>query len=143
MATLVSQTVLNRIDPTEGFVSYVKDVKPYHTKILEVLVEYVYQENVETTVVEGQQWNLSLTRPNPEVYTTCGFGTTWDSLLVADYPTATIKQAVGDVQITAIPLVDPARPSVLTIANDPLTHSLQVNDPITFRSTGEYPGLTT
>ncbi len=142
MTTLVAQVSLNKIDPTGGFISYVQDVKPYHTKILETSIEYVYQEDIAVTVVEGQNLTVSLTRPDPQVYTTCGFGTVWDSLLVADYPVATIRQAIGNVLITTVPLVDPLQPTVLTIANDPLNYSLQVNDPITFQTTGSLPTTT-
>lgn len=139
MTTLVAQTALNAINPTEGFVSYVQDVKPYHSKILEVLIEYVYKENIVTTVTEGQNWTISLVRPDTGVTTTCGYGVIWDSLVVSDYPTVTIHQAVGDVHVTTVPLVDSLQPTVLTIANDPLNYTLQVGDPITFQTTGTLP----
>jgi hypothetical protein len=45
-----SPQMLSVIDPTEGLVQYVLAVKPYHTKILEVLVEYVYTDKVVVIV---------------------------------------------------------------------------------------------
>ena len=142
MATLNAQSIVSNINPTEGFVSYVGDIKPYHTKVLEVLIEYIYTEKIGVTVTEGDNWVIDLTRPDVGVYTTCGFGTQWDSLLVADYPIATIVQAVGDVTIPVHPLIDPGFPNVLTIANDPTNYTLVVNDPITFRTTGTLPTTT-
>ena len=40
------------IDPIQGFVDYVTEYKPYHTKIFDVLFEYVYSDNVNVTVTE-------------------------------------------------------------------------------------------
>lgn len=45
-----SPQTLSVIDPTEGLVQYVQYIKPYHTKILEVLVEYVYTDPIIITV---------------------------------------------------------------------------------------------
>ena len=52
MAIIQAQTITHAIDPTEGFISYVNEVKPYHTKILEVLVEYVHEEAISSTITE-------------------------------------------------------------------------------------------
>ena len=45
-----SPQTLSTIDPAEGLIQYVQTVKPYHTKVLEVLVEYVYTENLAVTI---------------------------------------------------------------------------------------------
>lgn len=135
MATLVAQTITNTINPTEGFVSYVKDVKPYHTKILEVLTEYVYTEEIAVTLTERDTWTIALTRPDTEIITTCGYGTIWDSLAVLDFPVVSIVEAVGELNLPVFPLVNPD-PTILIIANDPNTYSLQVNDPVTFVLSG-------
>lgn len=70
---------LFRIDPTEGFIEYVKTVKPYHTKILDVLVEYVYNERVDTLVTEHLAWTYEFRRPDTETVYTCGYGYRWDA----------------------------------------------------------------
>lgn len=43
---------LFKIDAAEGFVRYVNAVKPYHSKILDVLIEYIYKEDVRASVTE-------------------------------------------------------------------------------------------
>lgn len=40
------------IDPVEGLVNYVLEIKPYHAKLVEVLIEYIYVDCVETTITE-------------------------------------------------------------------------------------------
>ena len=69
---------LFRIDPTEGLVQYVKAVKPYHTKVLDVLVEYIYSERVSATVKDRWRWEMHLTRPKVDVEVMCGYGIVWD-----------------------------------------------------------------
>jgi hypothetical protein len=49
---------LKTIDPIQGLVDYVSDIKPYHSKIFEVLVEYVYTDMVNVTVVD--KMNMSV-----------------------------------------------------------------------------------
>lgn len=39
-------------DSIQAIVDYVLEVKPYHTKILEVDAEYVAEDPVRTTIVE-------------------------------------------------------------------------------------------
>jgi len=86
---------LFRIDPTEGLVKFVTDVKPYHTKILDVLVEYVYDEKVNVVVTDRWKWVMHLTNTGwllrdafdpltgtkhqtTDVVRACGYGLTWD-----------------------------------------------------------------
>jgi len=40
-------------DPIEGLVRYVNEIKPFHTKIVELLTEYVYSENVNVILTES------------------------------------------------------------------------------------------
>ena len=40
-------------DPIEGLVQYVKDIKPYHTKLIDVVVTYTYEERINTTVLDN------------------------------------------------------------------------------------------
>lgn len=65
MADLTS--ALFRIDPTEGLIEYVQAIKPYHTKVLEVLVEYVYTEQINATVLDRWTSRIGLARTNVDV----------------------------------------------------------------------------
>lgn len=40
------------INPTVGFEEYVKVVKPYHSKILEVEIEYTHNNSINTKIIE-------------------------------------------------------------------------------------------
>ncbi len=46
-------------DPTVGFVEYLLSTKPYHTKLLELEVEYVTAESVGVNMSERMVWSLS------------------------------------------------------------------------------------
>lgn len=82
---------LFRTDPTQGFIGYVQTVKPYHTKILESLVEYVWTEPVNVTVCERWNWEITLSRPQvPTVYD-CGFGVMFDPPLPFIHTTYYVK----------------------------------------------------
>lgn len=52
--TITSNLVnsLFKIDAAESFVRYANSVKPYHSKILDVLIEYIFSENVNVTVLD-------------------------------------------------------------------------------------------
>ena len=43
---------LRVLDPVEGLIDYINVVKPFHSKIVEVLVEYVYDQPIEVTLHE-------------------------------------------------------------------------------------------
>jgi len=43
---------IKKLDPVQGLVDYILDIKPYHTKVIEILTEYVYDEIVDVTVTE-------------------------------------------------------------------------------------------
>lgn len=51
---------IKQLDPVQGLVSYVQDIKPFHTKIVEVLVEYVYTEGVETSIGDSLEIGIGL-----------------------------------------------------------------------------------
>lgn len=62
-------------DPVQGLVDYVLDVKPYHTKILEVLLEYVYSQPVDITILERHHIKTDIARPNHKTLEyLCGVG---------------------------------------------------------------------
>jgi len=48
------------LDPVQGLIDYINDIKPYHSKIIESLVEYVGQENVDVSVLESWLLNIDL-----------------------------------------------------------------------------------
>jgi len=52
------------IDPIQGLVDYVAEIKPYHTKVVEVLIEYVHADNIDVTIDE--QLNFLLHTDAPE-----------------------------------------------------------------------------
>jgi len=39
-------------DPIDGLIRYVNEIKPFHSKIIEVLTEYVYEEDLNVTMGE-------------------------------------------------------------------------------------------
>lgn len=67
-------TTLTTRDPVQGLVDYVLDVKPFHTKILEVWVEYIYNDPINATVRDELDWEIHL---DFERMTGCGYG--WDT----------------------------------------------------------------
>jgi len=51
---------LKALDPVAGLIAYVEDIKPYHTKIIEILIEYVYNDDVHITIREEPTWQIDL-----------------------------------------------------------------------------------
>lgn len=49
-----------RTDATAGLIEYVNTIKPYHTKIMEVLAEYVFTEPVDVTILETLCWDITM-----------------------------------------------------------------------------------
>lgn len=130
---------LFRIDPTQGLVEYVTAVKPYHTKILEVLVEYVYTERVDITVGERWNWNMYFTRPDSEIIYACGYGHQWDPYGIAApeaTPTSLIVNATGKLFID---VTTAGGSSTIDIVRNISGHLLSVTDPIVFDFDGEVP----
>lgn len=54
---------LKLLDPVQGLVDFVLDIKPYHTKIVEVLIEYVYNEFVDVTILDDLHTKIDLFYP--------------------------------------------------------------------------------
>ena len=48
------------LDPVTGLLDYVQNVKPYHTKVVEVLVEYVFNVNVDVTILDNFHLHVEL-----------------------------------------------------------------------------------
>lgn len=66
MSTITTAPGLLSIDPIQGLVDYVLDIKPFHTKIFQVLFEYIYTDAVATTVVD----TLNMYIDNNQTYIT-------------------------------------------------------------------------
>lgn len=144
MANLISQKSLFIADPTEGFVQYTQSVKPYHTKILEILVEYVYHEDISVSMTEKWRWNMDLTRPNFDVLPMCGYGVIWDNwTTINDYSPVNIIQSVGDTPIEVVFYFDLSNPTHILVSNNPDGYVINVNDPVTFQTTGMLPTTAT
>ena len=62
------------IDPVEGLVQFTLDVKPYHTKILEVEVEYIYTDVVDVTITDVNELIIHLAPPPIEEPIPCSWG---------------------------------------------------------------------
>lgn len=48
------------LDPVQGLIDYVNDIKPYHSKIIESLIEYVSIESVAVTMLEAFHFEIHL-----------------------------------------------------------------------------------
>ncbi len=53
---------LKTIDPIAGLVNYINDIKPYHSKVFEVLVQYVYQDYVNVTIKDSLNLGLNISQ---------------------------------------------------------------------------------
>lgn len=137
---LLSQQLLFNADPVEGFVRYANAVKPYHTKIMEALIEYVYTEELSVNMKERWDWAISLSRPTIKTVPRCGFGIVWDSQdLSLDYKPLLIKQAVGQMDIGLSFLSDIHSPTTILVSSNPYNYVISVNDPVTIRTTESMP----
>ena len=142
---------LFRIDPTQGLVDYVNTVKPYHTKVLDILVEYVYTEAVDVRINETWTWCMEFTRPGGwfsgmctdgiprtvpggDIEYSCGYGYLWDPHGLESpesNPTSRIITAIGKLLID---VTTTAGSSSIDIIRNVSGHSLAINDPIVFQN---------
>lgn len=60
----------NTRDPVQGLVDFVLDIKPYHTKIMQVLVEYVYFDQFVATFSEQLEMVIDL-KSAPSHFAVC------------------------------------------------------------------------
>lgn len=51
-------TTITTRDPVQGLVDYVLDIKPFHTKILEVWVEYIYNDPIHAIIKDEIDWEI-------------------------------------------------------------------------------------
>lgn len=62
--------------PINSFIDYFNDIKPYHTKILEVIEQYLFKEDMLVTMDETM--NLDITLENTPLCKGVGFGLDFD-----------------------------------------------------------------
>lgn len=48
-------------DPIQGLVDYILDIKPYHSKIAEVLVDYTINDDVNVTIIDEHEFDMVFT----------------------------------------------------------------------------------
>lgn len=90
---------LFRIDPTEGLLQYVQSIKPYHSKVLDVFVEYVYTEPMRVSFRERLGLAVGLEEPVYPLVYSGGYGAVWsphNSAQPLNIPAANIISARGD-----------------------------------------------
>ena len=147
MTTL--QDALFRIEPTRGLVSYAEDVKPYHSKILDVLIEYVYEERIDVTVTEKWKWQIHWDerwdgdrdaawlagRTPPTVTYSCGYGIVWDRATSADVnpPVTIVGISPASHDILGITPTNGATDGIFTMVGNvvldfPTGSTFRVND---------------
>lgn len=137
---------LFRIDPTEGLLLYVQDIKPYHSKVLDVLVEYVYSEPM--TVAMNDRTQLTVGFPvinesdplrspqHPFVYSR-GYGYVWSpysTTMVGGLPQATIVSAQSSQS-----LVGTVSGSDITLVPDDSGYTFTIGQQVTLTTSGTFP----
>lgn len=69
---------MSKLDPLASLIDYVNTVKPYHSKIYEILLQYVHKENVGVSVAESYQIHTTVVNPESDVNVVCP-GVGWDT----------------------------------------------------------------
>lgn len=59
-------TTISAINPIQGLLDYIEDVKPYHTKVVEILTEYVHAEDVAITMSETFSMDIKFLFPTQQ-----------------------------------------------------------------------------
>lgn len=132
-------TALFRIDPTEGLQQYVQAVKPFHSKVLDVLVEYVYAEAMSVTAVDRLYTSVGLEEVSREVTRTGGYGYVWgayDLTPPGDLPHATILAAEAQISVDAS---FTSGSSVIQLGANPSDYGFPVGSPVIFRTSESLP----
>lgn len=72
---MASNEGLFRKDPVQGLVDYVLDIKPFHTKIVDVLIEYIYTDPLNVKITDELQIHIDMDINRTAVYSDGGFDT--------------------------------------------------------------------
>jgi hypothetical protein len=67
----MAEVLTTRIAPVEGLVNYTLFTKPYHTKIIEVLVEYLHFDCIDVSF--GEDFWISVGMPDPSILSLWGW----------------------------------------------------------------------
>lgn len=130
-------TSLFRIDPTEGLVQYVNAIKPYHSKVLDVLIEYIYTEKITAKVNDRWHWDITLARPKSDIEYSCGYGLAWDPVRTPESnPSANIISAQSSIKLAAV-VRSFADTTLVTISQ--VGFSLVSGTKVTVSTTGTLP----
>ncbi len=57
------RTTTSSLDPVQGLIDYVLEIKPYHTKIMEVLVDYIHTDCINTKITEALDFCIGISVP--------------------------------------------------------------------------------
>lgn len=125
----MSIIVNDRINPTEGLVEYAKIVKPYHSKILDIDISYVFEEPINVEVIETLEWDINQYTSDLDLISTCGWGIEWDPIRTTmDYPSVYIRRAYGEVEVE---IEIDVNTSNINIINNPFNYIFNIGDKIT------------
>lgn len=131
---------LFRIDPTEGLVQYANAVKPYHSKVLDVLVEYIYKESVNVSMKERWSWKMTFERPKVDRVYTCGYGLVWDPYRSAEAaPSVNVVSAQSTISLP-LTILSTTDHTIVSIPQSGYTLTDGIR--VTLHSTGTLPTST-
>jgi len=74
----MASSSIKNLDPVQGLIDYIEDIKPYHTKVIESLVEYVGIELIDVTMLEKFLFDIDMVYGSSITPDDClddGFGT--------------------------------------------------------------------
>lgn len=103
-------------NPVKTLIDYVNDIKPYHTKIVDVLVEYVSNDDVKTVISEREKFNLSL-RANPIDLTTSSCGIGYGAVQFGDPSNVLILSPNHSISNFDYPAINPSKRQLIVSGN--------------------------
>lgn len=56
--------IVTEPNPIQGLLNYIADVKPYHTKVVQILAEYVHEDLLNVTITEDFVMQVNLVYPS-------------------------------------------------------------------------------
>ena len=97
-------SIVTQRDPVQGLVDYVQDIKPYHTKIMEIWVEYIHQDKINAKIVDelDMEIHIDIDRRYPCKYgwDTSPWGNFWHIKDVSEITTGEITYVDGSTTKT-------------------------------------------
>jgi hypothetical protein len=97
---------LRILDPVEGLIDYIDNIKPFHTKVIETLVEYTYEETIGITVADRVNIATELLHPyGNEGTQTCSGG--FSCVLYGSPYDLPIVSPIQNISVEDFPGVDP------------------------------------